>query len=122
MPVPPIEEPVPGLQPSGRDIIQGERRAENILGSGAGENPTAQEAEDYLAILNQFLDSCNAERLMIFTIQRLGPFNLVQNQQAYTVGIGGNINIPRPPRIEIITIIYLNNPATPAEIGSDRMV
>jgi hypothetical protein len=121
VPVPPVILPIPGLQASGLDIIRGAMRAVTILGSGANENPTAAEAEDYLAILNQFLDSCNAERLMIFTIQRLGPFNLVQGQQAYTVGVGGNINIPRPPRIEIITIIYLNNPATPAEIGLDML-
>jgi hypothetical protein len=94
-------------------------RAVNIL--SAGRNPTADEASDYLAILNQFLDACNAERLMIFTVKRLGPFNLTVNQQTYTVGPGGTINIPRPPRIELITVLWLGNPQQPAEIGLDML-
>jgi hypothetical protein len=120
MPLPPSPPvPIPGLQASGLDIIKGAMRAVNILSSG--RNPTAEEASDYLAILNQFLDSCNAERLMIFTVQRLGPFNMTLNKQFYTVGPGGDINIARPPRIEMITILWFGNPAQPAEIGLDML-
>jgi hypothetical protein len=102
---------------SGLDIIKGAMRAVNIL--SAGRNPTPDELADYLAILNQFLDSCNAERLMIFTVNRLGPFNLIPGQQAYTVGSGGVINIPRPPRIESISVLWLGNPVQPSEIFMD---
>jgi hypothetical protein len=119
MPLPPITSPTPGMQASGLDIIKGAMRAVNILSSG--RNPTSAEAKDYLETLNQFLDACNAERLMIFTIPRLGPFNLTLGQQTYTVGPGGNINIPRPPRIELITILWLGNPQQPAEIGLDML-
>lgn len=107
------------MQASGLDIIKGAMRAVNILSSG--RNPTSEEASDYVAILNQFLDACNAERLMIFTINRLGPYDLTQGQQAYTVGPGGDINIPRPPRIELITILWLGNPQQPAEIPLDML-
>jgi hypothetical protein len=107
------------MSASGLDIIKGAMRAVNILSSG--RNPTSEESSDYLAILNQFLDACNAERLMIFTIQRQGPFNLVPGQQAYTVGPGGYINIPRPPRIELVTILWLGNPQQPSEIGLDML-
>jgi hypothetical protein len=103
----------------GLDIIKGAMRAANILSSG--RNPTADESNDYIAILNQFLDACNAERLMIFTIQRQGPFNLTLGQQTYKVGLGGDINIPRPPRIDLITILWLGNPQQPAEIGLDML-
>ncbi len=109
------------MSASGLDIIKGAMRAVNILSAGTGEVPSASEEQDYLAILNQFLDACNAERLMIFTIQRLGPFNLTLNQQAYTVGTGGNINIPRPPRIDLITILWLGNPQQPTELGLDML-
>jgi hypothetical protein len=103
----------------GLDIIKGAMRAVNIL--SAGRTPTSTEAEDYIAILNQFLDACNAERLMIYTIPRLGPFSLTPGQQAYTVGPGGYINIPRPPRIELITILWLGNPQQPSEIPLDML-
>jgi hypothetical protein len=91
----------------------------NIL--SAGRNPTADEGNDYLAVLNQFLDACNAERLMIYTLQGLGPFNLTSGTQAYTVGPGGTINIPRPPRIELITVLWLGNPQQPTEIPLDML-
>lgn len=117
MPLPPVTPPIPGMSASGLDIIKGAMRAVTIL--SPGRVPSNDEASDYLAILNQFLDACNAERLMIFTIPRLGPFNLTAGKQAYTLGIGGDFNIPRPPRIELITILWLGNPQQPAEIGLD---
>jgi hypothetical protein len=118
MPLPPPTPVVPGLQASGLDIIKGAMRAVNIL--SAGRQPTADESADYLAILNQFLDSCNAERLMVFTIPRQ-VFNLTLGQQAYRVGTGGDFNIPRPARIEMITVLWFGNPAQPAEIGLDML-
>jgi hypothetical protein len=109
------------MQASALDIIKGAMRAVNIL--SAGRNPTADETSDYLAILNQMLDGWNAERLMIFTVQRLGPFDLTPGQQFYKVGLGpgADISISRPPRIELITILWLGNPVQPAELGLDML-
>lgn len=117
MPLPPQTPAIPGLAVSGLDIIKGAMRAGNIL--SAGRNPNSDESSDYLAILNQFLDSCNAERLMIFTVNRMGPYDLTPGKQAYTVGAGGDINIPRPPRIENTSVLWLGNPVQPDEIYLD---
>lgn len=92
-------------------------RAGNIL--SAGENPTAGEAQDYMELLNQLLDASNAERNMIFTVNRYGPFDLTPGKQSYTLGTGQDIDMPRPPRIEAISIINLNNNTQPVELPLD---
>lgn len=121
MPVPPISGPIPGMQATALDIIKGAMRAVNIL--SAGRNPTSDEAADYLSILNQMIDAWHTERLMIYTINRLGPYNLVIGQQTLKVGLGlgTDIAIPRPPRIDLITILWLGNPQQPDEIGLDML-
>lgn len=104
---------------SAMDIIRGSMRAVNIL--SAGRVPTSAEAQDYLEILNQMLDAFNAERLMIYTVNRYGPFPLTIGQQVYTLGTGGDFNIPRPPRVEFITIINLTNNVQPDEIPIEML-
>jgi hypothetical protein len=69
----------------------------------SGETPTDQELTDGRAVLNDVLDSLNAERLMIYTIQPQ-TLTLVAGTQAYTVGEGGDLNVPRPPKIEKIIL------------------
>lgn len=81
----------------------------------AGETPTAQEATDALFVANEMLDSFNSEKLMIFTILR-NPFTFVVNQQIYTLGIGGDFNIPRPARIERVSIIQQPLATQPLEL------
>lgn len=95
------------------DLISSSLRLIGVLASG--ETPAAAEANDGLTILNQMLDSWNAERLALFTIQRqvLAPPVL---KQAYTVGPGGDFNIARPPRIERVGVISLANAAQPLEL------
>jgi len=95
--------------------------AMKLLGAIApGETATAAEAEDCRSALNIMLDGWNAERLQIFTITRQ-VFSLTVGQQAYTVGSGGNFNIARPPRIERISIIALNNPLQPLELPMEML-
>lgn len=96
-----------------QDIINSALRKAGVL--AAGESPTAQESVDTLTLLNDMLDSWSAERLTIFTVTRQ-TFHLVANQQAYTMGSGGDFNVPRPPRIEYISVISLQNTAQPLEI------
>ena len=81
----------------------------------SGETPTADEASDALLVANQMLDSFNAEKLMIFTILR-STFTLVVNQQVYTLGTGGDFNIPRPARIEQFSIIQQPLATQPLEL------
>ena len=99
---------------TGNDIIASSLRLIGVLASG--ETASAAEAFDGLQVLNDMLDSWSSEHLMIFTTPRLGPFNLISGQQAYTVGTGGDFNIPRPPRIDRMGIINLANPVQPLEL------
>jgi hypothetical protein len=95
------------------DLISSALRLIGVLSSG--ESPSAAEANDGLTILNQMLDSWNTERLALFTVQRqvVAPATL---KQAYTVGTGGDFNIPRPPRIDRVGVISLTNAAQPLEL------
>jgi hypothetical protein len=99
-----------------QDLIASSMRLIGALGSG--ETPTAAEASDSLLVLNQMLDSWNADRLMVFTIT-IGDFPLTPSQQVYTYGPGGNFNGVRPSKIESISIVSLTNPAQPLEIPID---
>jgi hypothetical protein len=102
-----------GLSNAALDFIT---QALILCGSqSAGEPVSAEDAQSGLASLNQMMDTWNAMELMIFTIQRL-VFNLVNNQQTYAVGTGGDFNIPRPPRIDRFSIITNQNPQTPLEL------
>ena len=93
----------------------------------AGEIPSAADTQLGFLRLNNMMDSFQAERLMIFTIPRINLGNLTIGKQTYTLGIGGDFNIPRPARIERYGIITLNNPGQPLELplnsfGSDMTV
>lgn len=84
----------------------------------SGEVPTAAEANDALTVLNQMIDSWNADRLMCFTLT-ISEFPLIVSQQVYTMGTGGDFNIPRPARIERASIVSLTNPSQPLELPID---
>lgn len=105
---------------TGNDLIARALRLINVLASG--EVPQANEAQDALATLNNMLDSWSTQRMQIFTVQRVAndvngqPFTLVSGQQAYTVGTGGNFNIPRPPYIQRVGIINQPLSAQPLEL------
>lgn len=98
------------------DLIASSMRLIGALESG--EVPTGSEASDFLMILNQMLDSWNADRLAVFTIT-INEFPLVVNQQVYTLGTGGNFNTARPAKIDRISIVSLTNPAQPLELPID---
>jgi len=86
----------------------------------AGETPDDDEAATGLQVLNDMVDSWNAERLMIFTIT-IGEFNLTPGQQVYTYGTGGNFNAPRPAEINRASIVSLANPIQPLELKIDYL-
>lgn len=98
------------------DLIMSSMRLIGALASG--ETPTDSEASDALLVLNQMLDSWNAERLMVFTIT-IAQFTLTVNKQTYTYGVGGDFNGPRPARIDRASIISLTNPDQPLELPID---
>ncbi|HLJ26561.1 MAG TPA: hypothetical protein VKY85_07610 [Candidatus Angelobacter sp.] len=95
------------------DLIASALRLIGVLASG--EVPTAAEANDGLTILNQMIDSWGTERLALFTIQRQVVVPAVL-KQAYTLGAGGDFNLPRPPRVDRVGVISLTNAAQPLEL------
>lgn len=78
------------------DLITSSMRLAGIL--AAGETPTANEANDALAVLNDLLDAWAVEKLMLFRNDS-NQFSLVATQQDYTIGAGGNFNMTRPVSI-----------------------
>lgn len=103
---------------NGGDLIASSLRLIGVLASG--ETPSGPESADALVIAQQMIDAWQAERMMIFTIT-ISEFPLVPGQQTYTLGAGGNFNIPRPARIERMSIVNLNNPAQPLELPLEML-
>lgn len=62
------------------------------------ETPTAAQSVGALVKLNDLIESWNIDPLKLYgSTQNLIPF--VANQQIYTIGLGGNLNITRPDEI-----------------------
>ena len=87
-----------------RDII-----TEALLDLGVlaeGETPTSIQANGALKKLNALLDSWSLDNLMIYgTTANQMP--LIANKTFYTIGTGGDLNIPRPNNI-ISASVYDN--------------
>lgn len=105
---------------TGNDLIASSMRLIGVLASG--ESPSGPESNDSLAILNQMLDSWNAERLAIFTIS-ISEYTLTAGTQTYTLGgpVVNSVNLAttRPAKVEQMSIVSLNNPAQPLELPID---
>lgn len=78
------------------DLIQDALKQIGAL--AIGETVSAEEAQDALNVLNAMLDVWRTESMMVYTIQE-NVFPLVSGQGVYTLGTGGNFNMPRPDRI-----------------------
>lgn len=108
----------PGLLVYASDIIAAALRSIGAI--EPNEKPTASEMQNALFTLNQMVDSWQAQRLFIFAIQRY-IYNPLVLQQTYTVGIGGNINIPRPPVIASVGVINQPSSTQPIELPLDMI-
>jgi hypothetical protein len=85
------------------DLITGSFRLLGVTASG--EAPSASEASDAMASLNQLLDSWKLERLMVYAVLPQ-TFPLVAGQMVYGMGAGGDFNAERPVRVEKISLTY----------------
>lgn len=65
---------------------------------GIGEVPTDDEIQDGLTVLNNLLDTWRTESLMVYG-ENQNVFNYVGGQSVYSIGIGGDLNMPRPEEI-----------------------
>ena len=63
-----------------------------------GATLDATEAVECLAELNTFMESCQTERLMCYSIQQ-DSFALTANVSTYTIGTNGTINVARPTKL-----------------------
>ncbi len=79
------------------DLITSALRLTGVYASD--EEPSFGDANQSLTVLNDMIDAWNADRLAIYTT-RIDDFPFVNSQQAYTIGTGGDFNIPRPARID----------------------
>lgn len=95
------------------DLISSSMRLNGAL--AAGETFPIEEANDALDVLNDMIDSWNTQRLNIFTT-RSDDFPLVLGQQSYTLGPGGDFDMPRPPQIDSMSAILLYAPSNPVEV------
>ncbi len=95
------------------DLISSSLRLINVI--AAGETTDIAMANDALMVLNDMIDSWNTDRLSIFTT-RIDTFPYVLGQQDYTLGTGGDFDMPRPAQIDAMSSILLNDPANPVEV------
>jgi hypothetical protein len=88
----------------------------------AGRSYSTSQGNEGLAVLNSMLDSFQIDRLLVPTI--LGQtFPIATGQQSYTVGIGGDISIPRPTQLVRGGYVFTStNPQVevPMEIWNDQ--
>lgn len=85
-----------------RDIITATLRSIRVL--GVGDPLLAEDANDALDRLNDWLDSLALERLTMYHVTRTVKL-LGSNVASYTVGLGGDIGIVRPTHIESANLI-----------------
>jgi len=62
------------------------------------ETPSASQVQGGLRKLNNMIDSWNISNLMVYGATPI-TLPLVANQGSYTIGLGGDLNIPRPANI-----------------------
>lgn len=98
------------------DLIKGSMR---LVGAIApSENPSPDEAQDALSVLNDIIDAWNNEHLMIFTVH-IESFNLTAGKASYTIGSGSDFNTARPQRIEEAYIRTPNGQDLPLDLIND---
>jgi len=70
--------------------------AMDLVGNYApGEPIAADEKTDALRRLNNMVSGWRTQSLIVLAVER-NVFPLVANKQTYTIGIGGDFNVPRP--------------------------
>ncbi|MBL7545617.1 MAG: hypothetical protein JNL11_17490 [Bdellovibrionaceae bacterium] len=87
-----------------RDIIYRSLRMIGVLASG--ETPSADMVQDALKSMNAMIDSWKNIGLLLFK-NKIYSLSLVNNQQTYTIGTGGDFDVERP--LVIHTANYVVN-------------
>ena len=83
---------------------------------GVGQTASAEDMNDAFKLLQMMLGQWQVDRFMVFHL--VTNSILCTGQQSYTIGPGGNINIPRPDRISSAFVRQLTQAQTnQARIG-----
>lgn len=78
------------------DIITLALKTANVV--GVGQTPSAEDTNDAFNLLNMLLAQLQRRRYFVYQLITTGL--QATGAQSYTVGVGGNFNIPRPAKIE----------------------
>lgn len=89
-----------------RDIITLALKDSGVI--GVGQTPSAEDINDNLLRLNMMLAEWNRKRWIVWNLVATGITST--GAQSYTVGPGGDFNIPRPSGIEDAYMRLLNPP------------
>ena len=91
------------------DIIKGSLRLVGVLQEG--ETPNSSQSADAFQVLNFILNSWNNQRLMLYSIKNVIG-TLTANKLPHSIGTGGDINTPRPLKVEkaFVRVPALTNP------------
>lgn len=81
------------------DMIKGAMRLIGVI--DPSETPQASEAQDGLSALNAMIDSWSLERLLIYNVATTTQ-NITAGKQEYTVGPGGDWDMVRPVKVDLI--------------------
>jgi len=99
------------------DLITRALTLANILGEG--QTPSAQQANDALATLNDLIDSWNTDSLILYQTTN-DTVTTVPGQATYTVGATGNWAVDRPAQVNSAYIDYLGVSFPVTEINQDE--
>jgi len=95
-----------------RDFITQTLRSIRVL--GVGDVLQAEDANDALGRLNDWLDSLALERLTMYSVTRTCKL-LGDHICSYTIGLGGDIGIVRPTHIESANLVQNVHDPVPFE-------
>jgi hypothetical protein len=84
----------------------------------AGATPNPEWLDDGRDKLNKILDQWNTESLLVPSVAR-DVYSLTAGQQEYTLGLEGELDGTRPPRIDAAGIIPSGGTEYPVEVLSD---
>lgn len=124
----PVLSPANTITRSATSFIQSALRLVGALRSGL--NLSAAELTDSAQVLNDMLDAWSAKRTTVFVVPRVtldqnqNTLMLIPSQQTYTLGnINANENflLPRPPKLERVSIMYNASQSTPVELPMDML-
>ena len=74
---------------------------------GVGQTASAEDSNDCFTILNAMIQAWNKQRYLIWSL--VDTAFVSTGAQSYTVGIGGNYNIPRTDKLETAYVRFLQN-------------